>query len=67
MPAESEIEAAACAMSASKAWPVVFQAGSARLLAIAALEAAERVRANEKGPGVNPGQVKGGNAQGGRR
>ena len=45
---EAEVRAAVRAMQASRAWPVVFAAGSANLLARAALEAAEKVREREK-------------------
>ena len=44
MATEAEIRAAARAMQESAAWPVVFKAGAARLLAEVALQAAERVR-----------------------
>lgn len=49
----AEIEAAKRAMLKSKAWPAVFAAGAAETLAVAALTAAEQVRANEAG---RPGQ-----------
>jgi len=42
---EAEIRAAALAMQGSKAWPVVFAAGSAAYLARVALEAAAAARA----------------------
>lgn len=44
MPTEEEIEIAATAMQNSKAWPVVFKAGSARELARAALVALEKAK-----------------------
>lgn len=47
MATEAEIAAAVKAMQASKAWPAVFAAGAARVLAEAALGAAERVRGSD--------------------